>query len=77
MAIAVMVPVVMGVVMPMVMRPWAIGADAPDMVMVTDLRRALVAFVADDLFAVLAQLAVHVVVAGERLVDPLDEGVYQ
>ena len=50
MAITVMVPVVMGVVM----RPWAIGADAPDVVMVADLRRALVAFVADDLFAVLA-----------------------
>ncbi len=72
------VPVIVNaVVVSAVMRPWAVGADAPDMVVVADLGRADVAFVTNDLFAVLAQQAVHRIVACKRLFDPLDESIDQ
>ena len=53
--VVVSVPVAAGVV--------RIGADALDMVVVADLGRAEVALMADDLLAILAELAVHAVVA--------------
>ena len=67
--------VVVSVIRPMVGRMLAVGADAPHVVMVPHLGRADVAFVADDLLAVLAEGAVHLVVAGEDLFHPVDEGV--
>jgi hypothetical protein len=54
-----------------------IGADAADMVVVPRLHRAGIGLVADDLGAVLAQLAVHRRGAPFDLADPLDKGVEQ
>ena len=53
-----------------------IGADALDVVVVAHLGRAEIALVADDLLAVLAELAVHAVVALGNLGDPREEGVH-
>ena len=52
-----------------------VGADAADMVVVARLRRADLGLVADDLRAVLAQLAVHRRAAAVDLADALDKGV--
>ena len=68
MCVAVIVAVAAGVV--------RIGADAFDMVVVADLGRAEVALMADDLLAILAELAVHAVVAFGNLGDPREEGVH-
>ena len=54
-----------------------IGADAAHMVVVTDLGRADVGLVADDLFPVLAKLTVHDVFAGQHFADPVDESIDQ
>ena len=59
----------------MIVRIMAVRTDAPDMMVVADLCGADVGFVADDLFTVLAQLAIHGVVPRERLFNPFDEGV--
>src|SRR5712691_5238139 len=52
-----------------------IAADAADMVMVTGLRCADLAGVADDLGAVFAELAIHRRGADADLLDALGEGV--
>jgi hypothetical protein len=69
--------VVMVAVNAVIVRVVSVGADAPDMMVVADLCGADVTFVADDLFAVFAQLAIHGVVPRERLLDTLDEGIDQ
>src|SRR6266852_3626385 len=51
------------------------GADAADVVMVRRLRRAGLVLVADDLGAVLAELAVHARLAVDDLADALGEAV--
>src|SRR5437868_1705895 len=53
----------------------AVGADAADMVMMPGLGRAELAAVADDLRAVLAELAIHYRIADTDLLDTLGEGV--
>ena len=71
-AMAVVVPVTVSVAM-MVMMAVAmtmavpVGADPHHMVVVADLRGANITFKADDLLAIFAQLAVHIVVAGVDL----------
>ena len=52
-----------------------IGADAPDVMVVADLRRADVPFIAQNLLTVFAQLAIHGVVATERLMHALNKSV--
>ena len=47
-----------------------VRADPHHMVMMANLRRANIAFIANDLFAVFAQLTVHVVIAGINLGQP-------
>ena len=59
-------------VMMMVMRP---AADAADVMVVRRLRRAGVGLVADDLRAVLAELAIHAGLAVDQLGDAVDEAV--
>ena len=53
----------------------AIGADAAHVVVMADLRRALILFVAEHLLPILAEQAVHQVGAVQRFAEPLDEGV--
>ena len=57
-----MTVVVMSV--PMTVTMATVGADPHHMVMMADLRCANITFIANDLFAVFAQLTVHVVIAG-------------
>ena len=52
-----------------------IDADAADMQVMAHLRRPLIGFVADDLRAIFAQVAVHQVFAGIDLGDALGQGV--
>ena len=75
MVMPVVVPMPVMVIMP-VMMPMgviAVGADAADMQVVAGLDCADIGFVADDLGAVLAQAAIHDVVAGRDLADALEE----
>ena len=51
------------------------GAHTLHMVVMTDLRRAQVVFVTDDLFAVFAQLAIHHARAVQRVFHAPDERV--
>ena len=51
------------------------GADAAHMMMMPGLRRARLIFVADDLRAVLAELAIHRRLAVVELGDAVDESV--
>ena len=55
--------------------PFAVGADALDMMVMALLRRPDLGLEAEDLLAVLAQLAVHLVLADQDLLHPLGEGV--
>ena len=66
MAMAMMHPVVFGIVF---------HARTLHMVVMAHLRRAQVVLVADDLFAVFAQLAIHVALAGQCLFHARDERV--
>lgn len=65
MAVVVAMTMVMVVVMPvrvsvpMIMPMVAVGADPAHMMMMAHLRRSRRVFVTDDLFAILAELAVH------------------
>src|SRR5260221_12365171 len=52
-----------------------IGADAADMVTVSGLGRAELGAIAEDLRAVLAELAIHHRVADTDLLDALGEGI--
>ena len=76
--VVVVMIVIMPVVMPVVMivTVIVIGADAAHMMMMTGLGRALLAFVADNLFAVFAQLAVHGRLTVQDLEGPFDETIH-
>jgi len=63
------------VVVPIMVVVVMVPVAAADVMVVALLRRPGVAFVADDLRAVFAQLAVHYRVAVGDLGDPLDKGV--
>ena len=54
----------------------ATRADAFDVVMMAVLRLTDPGFEADDLLAIEAGQAVHVVITGRDAIDPVDEGVY-
>ena len=69
--VAMMMMVVVAVLVPVI----ASAADAADVIVMADLRRAPVGLVAEHLLAVLAEQAVHQVGAVHRLVQPLDKGV--
>ena len=51
------------------------GADALDVMVMAFLRQADLGLEAEDVVAVLAQLAVHQVLADQDLLDPLGEGI--
>ena len=84
MVVMAVVIVVMAMIVPvsmvMVVAVMVIAAiDAPHMMVVPGLRRADGGLVADDLFAVFAELAVHGIgpVTGQRFAHPVGEGVDQ
>lgn len=69
---------VMAVIVPVVMvgRVIFVGADALDMMVVALLAKADFVFEAQNLFAIFAHLAVHVVDAFEDFVRPIDETLH-
>ena len=70
--VVVMVAVGMRVVMRVTVTA---GADPLHMVMMTLLRQAHLDLEAQNLLAILAELAVHVVLAGQDLADPIGKGI--
>src|SRR5262245_10522233 len=73
--IMVVMIVIMAIVMVMPMTMIRISADALDMMVMPGLRQADFGFETDDLLAVFAHAAVHVVVAGEDLAHAIGEGI--
>ncbi len=72
MAVTVIVSMVsMAVSVPMVL----VRPDPSDMMVVSFLRRANVRFIADDLFAIFADTAIHVGLALADLAHPVNESV--
>src|SRR5512132_1726290 len=65
----------MSVMMVMPVIVIAVGADAAHVIVVADLRRALVGLVAQNLLPVLTEEAVHQVRPVQRFTQALDEGV--
>src|SRR5260221_3991393 len=71
----IMIMIIVVMVVPIAVTVIAVGADAADVMMVAFLADADLALVADELLAILAELAVHLVVAGADLGDALGEAV--
>ena len=79
MVVMIMMMVVMMVMMAMMVmiRTVSIGvsADALDVMMMTGLRQADLILETQHLFAVLTQLAVHLIVAAQNIFDSLGESI--
>src|SRR5262245_8067411 len=73
--VAMIMVMMMAVMMTVIVMMVPVRADAAHVEMMAGLSGADIRLVANDLRAVLADPAVHHVVAGQDLADPLDEGV--